>query len=162
MRSFDFKREGFEYFMSHFEEAIGEDFVIGHEMGKELPIEMSHAELNDVFGKKGTQRTLKFGKKKQRAVEFVLTDKKIIIAFHAPGSWGGSSDRKVESLETIWLTDNQELWPRLTRTHIERGPLLGSSCRLMLLVQDKKLGVNRPLGFILEDNWLPSLLASMT
>ena len=164
MESFDYKRESFEYFISHFKDAIGEDFVIGHEMGKELPIEISQAMIDVVdgtFGKKATQRTLKFGKKKQRAVEFVLTSKKLIIAYHAPGSWGASSDRRVESQETIWLTDSEEIWPRLTGTHIERGPLLGSSCRLMALVQDKKLGLDRPLGFILEDKWLPSLLESI-
>jgi hypothetical protein len=67
----------------------------------------------------------------------------------------------VESQETIWLTDSEEIWPRLRETHIERGPLLGCSCRLMILVQDKKLDLDRPLGFILEDKWLPSLLASI-
>ena len=164
VKSFDYKREAFEYFISHFKEDIGDDFVIGHEMGEELPIEISEAMVDVVdgtFGEKAIQRTLKFDKKKQRAVEFVLTSTKLIIAYHAPGSWGASSDRRVVSQETIWLTDSEELWPRLTGTHIERGPLLGSSCRLMVLVQDKKSGLDRPLGFILEDKWLPSLLSSI-
>jgi hypothetical protein len=73
-------------------------------MGQELPIEISQAMVDVVdgtFGKKAIRRTLKFGKKKQRAVEFVLTSKKLIITYHAPGFWGASSDRRVESQETI-------------------------------------------------------------
>jgi hypothetical protein len=161
LRSFDYNRKSFDYFLSNFSDQIEDEFVVGHELGRELPIEINVEPITDTRDWKRVQRNLKFGKKKQRAVEFVLTEKKLIIAFHEKDSWAASEKRKVEKVENILLTINQEIWPRLTGVYIERGPLLGSSCRLMLLIEDKENAGNRPIGFILEDNWLPGLLQSI-
>ena len=165
INSFGYKKKSKDFFLAKFQTLIEDDFVIGHVMAHELPIDVKVESVKDDNGKHlGVGRNLRFGKKKRGSVEFVLTSRKLLIAFHNTGSWGASTNISVKEIQSIQLTDDISIFPRLVEVRTERGPLLGSACRMMLFVADGDRGRIHPtkvLGFMIEDNWLPGLLVDL-
>ncbi len=165
INSFRYKKKSRDFFLTKFQPHIEDDFVIGHVMAHELPIHVRVESVKDDNGKHiGVGRNLRYGKKKQGAVELVLTSRKLLIAFHNTGSWGASTNVSVKEIQSIQLTDDESKFPRLVDVRTERGPLLGNACRMMLFIADgdkSRIHPTKVLGFMIEDNWLPGLLRDL-
>jgi hypothetical protein len=154
--------DGFNYLIAVFNDVLKDEFIIGHVMGHLLPVETEIYESKNDHGKfEGLGRQVKLGKKKGQAIQLLLTSNRLLLAKHVGNSWGGSAERTIESVESFWLNQELHVFPKLERVRLERGPLLGSSARLLLSVRDGNQGFTRLVGAIVDDSWLPGLLAEI-
>ncbi len=151
--------DAFRHFVAVFMDHLDDEFVIGHEMGRLLSIEANMHSVKDGNEKHmGIGREIRLSKKKGPAIQLLLTSKRLMIAYHRGESWGGQANREVDRVESLWIGDNGRTLPLLCGIKIERGPLLGSSARIVLEVKEQDNSFPRLIGAMVNDRWLPGLL----
>jgi hypothetical protein len=106
----------------------------------------------------GIGREIKLSKKKGSAIQLLLTSKRLLIAYHRGESWGGLANREVDRVESLWIGQGDRKLPSLCGIKIERGPLLGSSARIVLQVKERENSFPRLIGAMVNDRWLPGIL----
>jgi hypothetical protein len=151
--------DSFRHFVAVFVDHLDDEFVIGHEMGRLLSIEENIHSVKGEYGKHmGIGREIKLSKKKGSAIQLLLTSKRLLIAYHRGESWGGLANREVDRVESLWIGQGDRKLPSLCGIKIERGPLLGSSARIVLQVKERENSFPRLIGAMVNDRWLPGIL----